>query len=973
MTCFKPSPISLLAPVFIFAAGCASWESRSEDYWPPSEESPPALNVEMPLDGSLYEAEEEVRLVGTASDVITAWEELTVTADSDRDGNLVSTNPGTDGRFDVVLPLLSEGAHNLTVSAIDEAGLQTSVTLTFAWGQNLPPSAPVVEISPEEPEYDDALQAVISTESVDPEGDAISYVYAWTLDGVAQEDFDGDTIPEGTLLKGQVWTVSVSGSDGVNVSEPATAEITISDAFPEATVAISPASPTVSDTLTCEVDAIDPDGDPILTTDLKWSVNGTYIQDGSTPFAGQFEVDDTVRCLAKVTSVSGTTEAWEEVTISAGSGSGGTPVIQSATISVSPVSETSTNIGCTVVASDPENDPLTTTINWYVNGNLAAAATDYADPAIYVKGDELTCGATVSDGTNTSNEFISGVEVVENSPPTSVSSVSITPSSPAVGDSLTCTLGGSATDPDGDSISYEYYWFINSTRDASQDQLAVIDSSSYSVGDSIKCATRPHDGTTNGFATYSSAVTLIAGGTSTYGPSDVDFAIFGTSNNAHLGRAVANLGDIDGDGSEELGLTGYGFNSNAGQAMVFLGSTLSGTTSNISQSNADGSWQGEAASDYLGAGENIEGASIDSDGQNDIIVSAHKNGSSDGKVYVLLTGDFTNWATTYIDDAASFMVAGDSGKQQMAGYGFGTGDLDGDGAAELLVGAPRADTPANNAGHVGIFLGSTISAATFGTTERVADADYLITGAVAKDSLGIGELTVVPDIDGDGYDELVIGGSDMTNSNGADVGSLFLISGGDLIDDTVDGPAFVEFEGSNAQDDFGYAATSPGDLDGDGTPELIVSARYGDENLGDAGAVYLYYGDSSWSGTLDPTDADASFGDDSVDGLFGKHIHAGADYDADGTNDVLIGANYYGSGNTGRSYLLSGGDHASWSVGLDVNDEAIAIYEGDSNDNAGVMAIFLDADGDGSQDLAIGAEGDDDGAAGGGALLFLLN
>ena len=58
---------------------------------------------------------------------------------------------------------------------------------------------------------------------------------------------------------------------------------------------------------------------------------------------------------------------------------------------------------------------------------------------------------------------------------------------------------------------------------------------------------------------------------------------------------------------------------------------------------------------------------------------------------------------------------------------------------------------------------------------------------------------------------------------------------------------------------------------------------------------------------------------------------------------------------------------------MDVNDEALVLYEGDNNDTAGVMSAFFDADGDGSLDLAIGAEGDDDGAPGGGSVLFLFS
>ena len=63
------------------------------------------------------------------------------------------------------------------MTAIDDGGLQTSVVVTFAWGQNLPPSVPGIAFVEDEVEYDDPIQVVIATESVDPEGDAISYLY----------------------------------------------------------------------------------------------------------------------------------------------------------------------------------------------------------------------------------------------------------------------------------------------------------------------------------------------------------------------------------------------------------------------------------------------------------------------------------------------------------------------------------------------------------------------------------------------------------------------------------------------------------------------------------------------------------------------------------------------------------------------------------------------------------------------------
>ena len=140
----------------------------------------------------------------------------------------------------------------------------------------------------------------------------------------------------------------------------------------------------------------------------------------------------------------------------------------------------------------------------------------------------------------------------------------------------------------------------------------------------------------------------------------------------------------------------------------------------------------------------------------------------------------------------------------------------------------------------------------------------------------------------------------------------------------------------------------------------------------DAGSLYFYYGDSNWSGSLGTSDADASWGDDTANALFSKHILTDNDYDGDGTNDILIGAQSYGSSKTGRAYLLSGADHANWTTGADISTQAAWTVEGDSADNAGVMSAFMDANDDGDIDIAVGVDGDDNGAKQGGSVLFFF-
>jgi formylglycine-generating enzyme required for sulfatase activity len=94
---------------------------------------------------------------------------------------------------------------------------------------NTAPTAPTVHITPTAPTDLDALTCVIDTDSVDPEGDALTYSYAWSSD--AGGTSAGEPLPADLTTTGETWTCSVTASDGSLSSPAGTASVVISASF----------------------------------------------------------------------------------------------------------------------------------------------------------------------------------------------------------------------------------------------------------------------------------------------------------------------------------------------------------------------------------------------------------------------------------------------------------------------------------------------------------------------------------------------------------------------------------------------------------------------------------------------------------------------------------------------------------------------------------------------------------------------
>jgi hypothetical protein len=174
-------------------------------------------------------------------------------------------------------------------------------------------------------------------------------------------------------------------------------------------------------------------------------------------------------------------------------------------------------------------------------------------------------------------------------------------------------------------------------------------------------------------------------------------------------------------------------------------------------------------------------------------------------------------------------------------------------------------------------------------------------GAGTTDALGQA-VEGVNDFDADGYQDIMIGAPQANGGDGA--AYLFLGTSSRWAGSVTTASAGVTFLGDTADN----AGSDMGDwdLDKDGAADLAIGASLSDYGANQGGAIYLLYGDPSWSGNIDlATDADAVMYSKNNFDYFGTSVNSGGDIDGDGYEDLLGGAYGYSS-STGRVVLLRG-------------------------------------------------------------------
>jgi len=276
----------------------------------------------------------------------------------------------------------------------------------------------------------------------------------------------------------------------------------------------------------------------------------------------------------------------------------------------------------------------------------------------------------------------------------------------------------------------------------------------------------------------------------------------------------------------------------------------------------------------------------------------------------------------------------------------------------------------DRAGDSYLIFGSASLSGTIDLTNLGA-AGITIYGADAFDMSGH-QNSRAGDVNGDGFDDLLIGtkGGDAQGNSRSQAGDSYVVFGAASLPGTIDlanlGAAGIAIYGADAFDYSGRFSNA-GDVNGDGFDDLLIGAYYGDaaaDAKTNAGDSYVIFGSANPPGTIDLAGLGAAgitIHGAEADDRSGVSVASAGDVNADGFDDVLIGviwADALGNGSTdaGESYLIFGGASLPGTIDLaSLGAAGMAIYGADADDRSGKVSNAGDVDGDGFDDLVIGA------------------
>ncbi len=414
------------------------------------------------------------------------------------------------------------------------------------------------------------------------------------------------------------------------------------------------------------------------------------------------------------------------------------------------------------------------------------------------------------------------------------------------------------------------------------------------------------------------------------------FRLDGVAADDYSGRSVAGAGDVNGDGFADviIGASSAdpnGLSSGSSYVVFGKGPGSGGFASAINLSTLNGGngfrLDGVAALDN--SGRSVAGAGdVNGDGFADVMIGspyADPNGPSSGSSYVVF-GKASGFASAInlstLNGGNGFRLDGAVAYDRSGRSAAGAGDVNGDGFADVMIGAPYADPNGSSSGSSYVVFGKASGfASAINLSTLNGSNGFRLDGVAADDGSGR-SVAGAGDVNGDGFADVIVGayGADP---NGSYSGSSYVVfgkgpgSGGfaSVIDlSTLNGGNGFRLDGVAADDFSGRSVAGAGDVNGDGFADLIVGADGADPNGLSSGSSYVVFGKASGFASainLSTLNGGNGFRLDGVApyDLSGYSAAGAGDVNGDGFADVMIGARYADPNalsSAGSSYVIYG-------------------------------------------------------------------
>lgn len=641
---------------------------------------------------------------------------------------------------------------------------------------NAPPVVESVSLSGAPVDESGALTC--SAVASDPEGDAVSLRLDWYVNGSlvdSGEYLDGADFDRGN----EVWCAATA-NDGLDDSAPVESEHTFVLNSPPSKpeVQLQPQEAYAGDTLTCAVltSSVDLDPADVLTETFVWKVNGTNQGVNTQTFdTTGLSGGDTVWCKLKVSDGSDLVSDFDELDLESALSGGYAPADADVRLRGS---HTKAAFGSTVVAlgdvDGDSGDDLLVAGEGYDNGRGAVWFWSSASLSGTLDDDDADAwweGAAAADGLGTDQ----GIAAAGDADADGLADLLLGAPTAAGGGTqrgvvYLLSSGDAGSWGSGGSVSDDAALVISGSadKDLLGDGLGSADVDGDGVSDLLIAAAYEDSAASAAGAVY---VFLSGSGLAgSLGAQDADYEILGAAEKDRLGfNAVRALGDVDGDGNDDLLLGAYNADSGAGAAYLLEGSSLSsGSVSSLAQATFTG-----AAGENLG----ISGASLqdlDGDGADELLLGARTasvDGSSAGGVYFFFGGSGLSGTLASSGADASW---GSSGADDRLGWDLAVGDVDGDGVQDWTSGAYATDSP-NNSGTLWLISGAGYTAWTTGL-HMDDSAKAWVQGSAGGSYTGRAPA-ILGDLDGDGSAEWVVGSEGIKRGSTTRAGEVGIFFG----------------------------------------------------------------------------------------------------------------------------------------------------------------------------------------------------